>query len=57
MKIRSLLNGGVAEVDDVVGGVLIVSGHWVVDGEAAEPKPVVRRRAPRAKAAPADTEE
>lgn len=57
MKIRSLLNGGVAEVDDEAGKTMLDSGHWVVDGEAAEPKPVVRRRAPRAKAAPADPEE
>jgi hypothetical protein len=57
MKIRSLLNGGVAEVDDEAGKVILESGHWVVEGEAAEPKPAVRRRAPRAKVEPADPEE
>lgn len=51
MKIRSLLNGGVAEVDDEAGKALIAAGHWAAEGEAVAPKPPVRRRAPRAKVA------
>lgn len=54
MNIRSLLNGGVAEVDDETAKAMIASGHWSAD-EAA---PVVRKaRAPRAKVAPADNAE
>ncbi len=56
MKIRSLLNGGLAEVDDAAAEGLISSGHWVADEEkAAAPAP--RRRSPRAKVAPADSGE
>ena len=53
MKIRSLLNGGVAEVNDEAAKALIAAGHWVAEGEAVAPKPTVRKRAPRAKASPA----
>lgn len=51
MKIRSTLNGGSAEVDDVYGRLLIAAGGWVVDGE--EPAAPKTRRT-RAKNAPAE---
>lgn len=50
--VRSLLNGGVAEVDDETAKTLVESGHWV----AAE-APAVKRRTTRAKAVAADSEE
>lgn len=61
MKIRNKLNGGVVEVSDEFGKVLLDSGHWVAytaapaaparKTRAAKPKPV-----PEAEAAPADSE-
>lgn len=47
MIIRSLLNGGVAEVDDETGKALVESGHWTADDAA----PTRKARATRAKAA------
>lgn len=55
MKIRSLLNGGVAEIDDASVQGLVDSGHWVVVGEADAPH--ARKRTPRAKVAPVDSGE
>lgn len=57
MKIRSLLNGGLAEVDDVAAEGLISSGHWVADEVKAVEPAAPRRRAPRAKVVPADSGE
>ena len=48
MKIRSTLNGGVAEVDDVFGKQLIEAGGWeAADAPAEKPvrKPRVRKPA------------
>lgn len=50
--VRSLLNGGVAEVDDETAKTLVESGHWVA-GDAPAPK----KRTARTKVAPADSEE
>lgn len=52
MKIRSALNGGLAEVDDEYGKELIASGQWVADGDAVKPA-----RKPRTRKAAADTAE
>lgn len=49
MLIRSILNGGSAEVSDSYGKKLIESGAW----ESAEAAPK-RTRKPRAKKAPAE---
>lgn len=51
--LKSVLNGGVAEVGDEFAPALIESGHWVSADEA----PVKKTRAPRAKVAPADSAE
>lgn len=45
MKIRSVLNGGVAEVDDEFGKQLIEAGSWEAD--EAKAAPVRKPRAPR----------
>lgn len=51
--VKSVLNGGVAEVDEATAKVLVESGHWLAEGDApAAP----RKRAPR-KAATAASEE
>ncbi|ASW31364.1 head-to-tail connector protein [Mycobacterium phage Lokk] len=44
MKIRSTINGGLAEVDDDYAAELIAGGNW----EAADaPKPARKPRSPR----------
>lgn len=57
MKIRSLLNGGVAEINDEAAKALIESGHWASVSAPAPRKTAARKRTPRAKAAPVVTEE
>jgi hypothetical protein len=57
MKIRSTLNGGSAEVDDVAAKVLIESGHWVSDTPVAEAPTRKPRKMHVAKVVPADSEE
>lgn len=49
-SIRSLLNGGVAEVDDETAARLIESGHWVQAGSAPAKSRATRAR----KAAPVE---
>lgn len=53
MKIRSVLNGGVAEVGDDEAATLIESGMFVAGGDG----PVRKPRATRAKKAPAEDTE
>ena len=53
MKLRNLLNDGVADVGDSDAEGLIASGYWVVDGDA----PTRKARSPRTKKAPAQEPE
>ena len=52
MQIRSIQNGGLAEVSDEFGAELIEAGGW----EAAD-KPVRKTRTPRPKPAPVEEPE
>lgn len=52
MQIRSILNGGLAEVSDEFAAELIAAGGW----EAAE-KPERKRQAPKPKPAPVEEPE
>lgn len=46
-SIRSLLNGGFAEVDDATAVTLVESGHWVkADSVTSKPRATRARKAP-----------
>ena len=54
MKVRSVTNGGVAVVDDDLGGRLVASGLW---DEVSEKAPRRRRSSPRVAQGEVDSKE